>query len=110
MRIFSRITSLFWKYKRLAALAYLSLFAGAALSMAIPKLTGRAIDLALGSSAVSLLVFTAAGIGAAGILRGILNYGQTYLAEALSQRVAYDLRNRLYDRLQKASYAFPDRP
>jgi ATP-binding cassette subfamily B protein len=109
MRIFSRITALFWKYKRLAALAYLSLFAGAALSIAIPKLTGRAIDLALGSSQVNLLVLTAVAIGAAGILRGILNYCQTYLAEALSQRVAYDLRNMLYDRLQKLSYAFHDR-
>jgi ABC-type multidrug transport system fused ATPase/permease subunit len=54
MHIFTRITRLFLKYKGLAALSYLSLFAGAALSMAIPKLTGRAIDLALGSSAVHL--------------------------------------------------------
>ena len=109
MRIFTRITALFWKYRRLAALAYLCLFAGAALSLAIPNLTGRAIDLALGSSQVNLLVLTALGIGVAGILRGILNYGQTYLAEALSQRVAYDLRNMLYNRLQKLSYAFHDR-
>jgi ATP-binding cassette subfamily B protein len=109
MHIFTRITALFLKYKRLAALSYLSLFAGAALSLAIPKLTGRAIDLALGSSAVHLIVLTAAGIGAAGILRGILNYSQTYLGEALSQRVAYDLRNMFYDRIQKLSYAFHDR-
>jgi ATP-binding cassette subfamily B multidrug efflux pump len=109
MRIFRRITALFLKYKGLAALSYLSLFAGAALSMAIPRLTGRAIDLALGSSAVHLVVLTAAGIGAAGILRGILNYSQTYLGEALSQRVAYDLRKMFYDRLQKLSYAFHDR-
>ncbi len=109
MHIFTRITRLFLKYKGLAALSYLSLFAGAALSMAIPKLTGRAIDLALGSSAVHLVVLTAAGIGIAGILRGILNYGQTYLSESLSQRVAYDLRKMFYDRLQKLSYAFHDR-
>ena len=77
--------------------------------MAIPQLTGRAIDLALGASQTSLLVFTALGIAGAGILRGVLNYGQTYLAEALSQRVAYNLRNMMYDRLQKLSYAFHDR-
>jgi ATP-binding cassette subfamily B protein len=109
MRIFSRITSLFWKYRKLAVLAYLTLLSGAALSLLIPNLTGRAIDLALGAGQVSLLVFTAAGIGVAGILRGLLNYGQTYLAEALSQRVAYDMRNMLYDQLQKLSYAFHDR-
>ncbi|OGO41654.1 MAG: hypothetical protein A2137_01070, partial [Chloroflexi bacterium RBG_16_58_8] len=109
MRIFARIAALFWKHRRQAALAYLFLFGGAALAMAIPQLTGRAIDLALGSSRTSLLVYTALGIAAAGILRGLLNYGQTYLSEALSQRVGYDLRNLLYDRLQKLSYAFHDR-
>jgi ATP-binding cassette subfamily B protein len=109
MRIFFRIAVLFWKQRRQAALTYLCLFAGAGLSMVIPQLTGRAIDLALGSVQVSLLVFTALGIAGAGILRGILNYGQTYLAEALSQRVAYNLRNMMYDRLQKLSYAFHDR-
>ncbi len=77
--------------------------------MFIPDLTGRAIDLALGSGQTSLLAFTAMGIAIAGILRGALNYGQTYLAEALSQHVSYDLRNMMYNRLQKLSYAFHDR-
>jgi ATP-binding cassette subfamily B protein len=109
MRIFLRIAALFWKQRRLAVFTYICLFAGAALSMFIPNLTGRAIDIALGSGQTALLAFTALGIAVAGILRGGLNYGQTYLAEALSQRVAYDLRNMMYDRLQKLSYAFHDR-
>jgi ATP-binding cassette subfamily B protein len=109
MRIFLRIAALFWKQRRRAAMTYLCLLAGAALSMFIPDLTGRAIDLALGSGQTGMLVFTAMGIAVAGISRGVLNYGQTYLAEALSQHVAYDLRNMLYDRLQKLSYAFHDR-
>jgi ATP-binding cassette subfamily B protein len=109
MNIFWRIASLFWKQRRNAALTYFFLFAGAALSLYIPDLTGRAIDLALGSGQTALLVLTATGIAVAGILRGGLNYGQTYLAEALSQRVSYDLRNLLYNHLQKLSYAFHDR-
>ncbi|MHB8104316.1 MAG: ABC transporter ATP-binding protein [Dehalococcoidales bacterium] len=109
MRIFLRIASLFWKQRRLAIITYVCLFAGAALSMFIPDLTGRAIDLALGAGQTTLLIITASGIAVAGILRGFLNYGQTYLAEALSQHVAYDLRNMMYNRLQKLSYAFHDR-
>jgi ATP-binding cassette subfamily B protein len=109
MHIFLRIAALFWEQRRRAALTYLFLFSGAAVSMLIPNLTGRAIDLAMGSSQTMVLVFTASGIAIAGILRGALNYGQTYLAESLSQRVAYELRNMLYNRLQKLSYAFHDR-
>src|SRR4030067_939770 len=109
MRIFLRIAALFWQYRRQAALAYVLLFAGAGLAMAIPQLTGRAIDLAMGSSQTSLLVLLALGIAGAGILRGLLNYWQTYISESLSQRVAYNLRNMLYNRLQSLSYAFHDR-
>ncbi|MGD0780538.1 MAG: ABC transporter ATP-binding protein [Dehalococcoidales bacterium] len=109
MRIFLRIGALFWKQRRLAIITYVCLLAGAALSMFIPDLTGRAIDLALGAGQTTLLIFTSSGIAVAGILRGVLNYGQTYLAEALSQHVAYDLRNMMYTRLQKLSYAFHDR-
>ncbi|MFA5308755.1 MAG: ABC transporter ATP-binding protein [Dehalococcoidales bacterium] len=109
MRIFLRIAALFWKQRRRAAVTYLCLFAGAALSMFIPDLTGRAIDLALGSGQTTLLIITASGIAVAGILRGFLSYAQSYLAEALSQHVAYDLRNQMYNRLQKLSYAFHDR-
>ena len=94
MRIFWRIASLFWKYRRQAALAYFCLFGGAAMSITIPQFTGRAIDLAIGSSQAGLLITMAVAIGVAGVLRGLLNYGQTYLAEALSQKVAYDLRKR----------------
>tara|TARA_B100000676_G_C18076321_1_gene847869 strand:+ start:435 stop:2168 length:1734 start_codon:yes stop_codon:yes gene_type:complete len=43
-----------------------------------------------------------------GLVRGVLSYGQTYLAESLSQFVSYDLRNRFYDHVQHQSFAFHD--
>jgi ATP-binding cassette subfamily B protein len=88
--------------------AYFCLFAGAGLALVIPRLTGQAIDLALNSGQQQALVLTALGVAAAGILRSIVSYWQSYLAEFLSQRVAYDIRNRIYDRLQRLSYAFHD--
>ena len=35
-------------------------------------------------------------------------FGQTYLSEWIGQKVAYDIRNRIYDRLQRLSYAYHD--
>jgi ATP-binding cassette subfamily B protein len=54
------------------------------------------------------LAVAAAAIIAAAIVRGVFGYGQTYLGEWLSQRVAYDIRNKIYDRLQRLSYAYHD--
>jgi ATP-binding cassette subfamily B protein len=109
MRIFLRVAALFWKYWPRAAMAYLCLFAGAVLTILIPRFTGQAIDLALGSGQHSALVLTALAIAVAGILRSLFSYGQGYLAEFLSNKVAYDLRNTIYNRLQSLSYAFHDR-
>ncbi len=109
MRIFARVAALFWKYWPRAALAYTCLFAGAVLTILIPRFTGQAIDLALGSGQHSALVFLALAILVAGILRSLFSYGQGYLAEFLSNKVAYDLRNTIYNRLQTLSYAFHDR-
>jgi ATP-binding cassette subfamily B protein len=109
MYIFLRIAKLFWRYRLQAILAYVCLFAGAGLALVIPRLTGQAIDQALGSSQISAIIFTALAIAVAGLVRSVISYWQSYLGELLSQRVAYDLRNILYDRLQRLSYAFHDR-
>lgn len=109
MRIFLRTASLFWKYWRRALVAYFCLLAGAGLALVIPFLTGQAIDQALSSSQSHALVLTAFAIGGAGVLRSLVSYWQSYHGEYLSQRVAYDLRNKFYDRLQRLSYAFHDR-
>jgi ATP-binding cassette subfamily B protein len=109
MRIFVRVAALFWRYWPRAALAYTCLFAGAVLTILIPRFTGQAIDLALGSGQHSALALLALAILAAGILRSLFSYGQGYLAEFLSNKVAYDLRNTIYNRLQTLSYAFHDR-
>ncbi len=79
------------------------------MALVIPRFTGQAIDLALSSGRPHMLVLLALAIAGAGILRSILSYWQSYLSEYLSQRVAYDLRNRLYNHLQRLSYAFHDR-
>ena len=55
------------------------------------------------------LVLAGGAILSASILRGIFAYWVTFLSEWLSQHVAFDLRNRIYDRLQRLSYAYHDR-
>jgi ATP-binding cassette subfamily B protein len=43
------------------------------------------------------------------LLRGLFAFGQSYFAEYAGQKVAYDLRNKLYDRIQRLSFAFHDK-
>jgi ATP-binding cassette subfamily B protein len=78
------------------------------LSLAIPKLLGDAIDLAVESGATSRLLVLALTILGFAALRGGVAYGQAYFGESLSHRVAYDLRNAFFAKLLQMSFSFYD--
>ncbi len=43
------------------------------------------------------------------VVRGVFNFLQSYWAEVASQGVAYDLRNVIFEKLQKLSFSYHDR-
>ena len=57
----------------------------------------------------SLLILGAIAIIAFAIGRGAASFGQQYLGETIGQSVAYDIRNQIYDNLQRLSYAYHDK-
>lgn len=57
----------------------------------------------------STLITAAILLVLAALARAFCTYWQTYLGEWLGQHVAFDLRNRIYDRLQRLSYAYHDK-
>ncbi len=114
-----RLISFLGIYKRRTALALFCVFAAGAFMLAMPLIIAWAIDyglapefdedgLQIATGNRSLLLIAAAAIVAVALLRGVFAFGQTYLGEWLGQRVAYDLRNSIYDRLQRLSYAYHD--
>ena len=105
------------KYWKWVVLAYVFLFLTSAAGLGIPELIKRAIDTGIGydpqtglaAGSQSFLIGAGVAILVAGVLRGVFAFGQTYVSEYISQRVAYDLRNQLYDRIQRLSFAFHDK-
>ncbi|MFA7248854.1 MAG: ABC transporter ATP-binding protein [Dehalococcoidia bacterium] len=55
-----------------------------------------------------LLIYSALAIVVFAIGRGLTQFGQTYLGESIGQGVSYDIRNDVYDHIQRMSYAFHD--
>jgi ABC-type multidrug transport system fused ATPase/permease subunit len=124
MHVLIRLLSFLRPYKRRVVLAWLCVCGTSVFVLVSPQLVAWAIDtglqvriegvggatgtgVALGS--IHTLVIAALAIVAAAVGRGVFAYGQTYLAEWVSQRVAYDLRNAIYDHLQRLSYAYHDK-
>jgi len=89
-------------------LAAFSLVGGTAMGLVVPWVIKQVIDVGLARGdpvAIFLSALTIVGLGA---VRALFGFGQRYLSEWLSHRVAYDLRNRLYDRIQRLPFAYHD--
>ncbi len=108
MRILLRLVGFARKYWVLLLLAFVCLAATTAFSLTVPWMLGQGIDAVLSSRERSFLWVAAGVVIGASILRGVSAYGNTYLSEVVSQRTAYDVRNALYDRLQRLSFAYHD--
>ncbi len=103
-------------YWRTLLLAWLCVSAASAFVLLMPLLIGWAIDtgLALDENDVPTgdrrtLVLMGLAITGTAVGRGIFAYGQTFWSEWISQRVAYDIRNSIYNHLQRLSFAYHDK-
>ncbi len=111
------------KYRTQFVLAWVSVFVSGALVQFSPALirfalnsglrpvyetvNGAATFVRLDGNA-NLLIFSALAIVVFAIGRGLTQFSQTYLGESLGQKISYDIRNDVYDHIQRMSYAFHD--
>jgi ATP-binding cassette, subfamily B, multidrug efflux pump len=73
-----------------------------------PQLFRWGIDQGINQKNLQIVLSSAAWMVLAAIARGLFNFGQSYLAEALSQGVAYDLRNKIFSQIQNLSFSYHD--
>src|SRR3954469_17011905 len=108
MTTFVRLLGFLRPYRR--GLVWSALLAVAALTMtvAIPWLTGRAIDQMRDGDSAGLRTLAFAVLGA-GVLRMTLTVSRRLIAGRVSLGVELDLRTRMYAHLQSLELAFFDR-
>jgi len=78
------------------------------LSLIVPEIIQRVLDIGLARGDVGYLIQSALVILGIGIARAVLSYFQRYNSEWVAQHIGYDLRNRLYDHIQHLSFTYHD--
>jgi ATP-binding cassette subfamily B protein len=109
-----RIIQIAFAYKKRLILAYICTAGAVASYVVLPMVFGDAIDEIVNNLDTGLVDYTHLYISVGiilglSVIRGGLSFVQTYMAEALSQDVSYDLRNRFYDHIQYQGFDFHDR-
>ncbi|MEM2906436.1 MAG: ABC transporter ATP-binding protein [Candidatus Bathyarchaeia archaeon] len=96
----------YWPYMFLIGFC---LVASTGFELAVPWIARTIIDEALPKmdyQALGWLSFAVVGVA---VLRGVTRFIQRYHSEYVGQRVVYDLRNQLYQSLERQSFRFYDR-
>ncbi len=108
MRALRRALGYLRRYKRdtLGALAATLLVSAA--NLTTPQLIRYAIDVGIDDGELQAIWLAVAGLLGVAVVRGLFSFFQTYLAERASQHVAYDLRDGLFSKIERLSFAYFD--
>jgi ABC-type multidrug transport system fused ATPase/permease subunit len=109
MNTIIRITGYIQKYWFMLVLGFLCIIIGTGFGIMIPRFLGDGIDTIISMGKRSVIIWAGVIIVVASALRGFAGYGQRYFAEVVAQKVSYNIRNALYERLQRLSFSFHDR-
>ena len=81
---------------------------GTVADLAIPMFLREAVDQGLKDGAQTVLYVAAGLVVAFTAFKGLSQFGRQFMAEVLSQRVVFAIRNQLYMHIQSLSFRFHD--
>jgi ATP-binding cassette, subfamily B, multidrug efflux pump len=97
------------RYRKLALAAYVSLTISSFGALIVPFLTRTIIDQGISAKNEAVIARVAILMVATAALVGVFSFLQGYLSEQVSQGIAFDLRNALYEKIQRLSFSYHDR-
>jgi ATP-binding cassette subfamily B multidrug efflux pump len=108
MKSLLRLRGFIRPYWHQVLLALLALVFMTVMSLTIPLIIQEVIDKGLVDRDTQLLITSALILLVIGIVESVLMYWQRYLTERVASQVGYDLRNRMYDHIQRLSFTYHD--
>jgi ABC-type multidrug transport system fused ATPase/permease subunit len=108
MRYLLRLRFFIRPYTRQVITNLMLLLGITALSLVIPEIIRRVIDIGLIQQQYTLIIQAALIILGIGLVTAFFSYGNLYLSEWVAARIGFDLRNRLYNHIQQLSFTYHD--
>ncbi|MFP4343361.1 MAG: ABC transporter ATP-binding protein [Anaerolineales bacterium] len=96
-------------YLFLVLIALVAMLISTAGNLAVPFLSQRLIDQGLSAGNAALITRLALLMVGIALLRALFTFLEGYLSAQVSQGVAYDMRNDLYEKIQHLSFSYHDR-
>ena len=109
----ARITRMTFRYPVRVSLALAATVAAVLMQLSIPVILGRAVDQTQAMAGTGedrgALITIALTLLAVSVARGLFTLVQNYAAESVGHALARDLRNAVYEKIQRLPFSFHDR-
>jgi ATP-binding cassette subfamily B protein len=108
MKSIKRLRILLRPFLSKILLAALFLLLLTSIDMIFPVIIRQVIDIGITGGQSHFFIAAAAILAGLSLLRAFIGYGNRYTSAWLAHQIAYDLRNRLYDHIQRLSFSYHD--
>lgn len=108
MKYLLRLRTIVRPYWSQILISFLLLLGLTSLSLVVPEIIQRVLDIGLAQQDIAYLIRAALLIAGIGVSRSIFTYFQRFTSERVAQHIGYDLRNRLYNHIQHLSFTYHD--
>ncbi len=109
LTIWKRMMRYLSPYRMWVAIALVGLVGNTALAIAIPVILGDVIDIGITRGDSGFMLAAGLLVVGLGVVRGLTGFLFRYFGERLSHHIAYDIRNEMYDKVQKLSFSYHDK-
>ncbi|MGP8154623.1 MAG: ABC transporter transmembrane domain-containing protein, partial [Smithella sp.] len=106
METFKRLLLMAKQYYVRFIFAAICMIIAGGLQSALPLIAKPAIDQIFVSKNIAALKWIPFAVIAIFLFKGLCNYGQSVLMSSIGLRIVTDLRNKLYEQIQKQSLSF----
>jgi len=109
MQALNRVLGSLNRYWLIVSGAVVSLLLLIAANAITPQLFRWGIDQGIAQKDLEVVIKSGVMMVLVALGRGLFNFGQSFWAEEASQGVAYDLRNKIFSKIENLSFSYHDR-
>ncbi|MCY3779841.1 MAG: ABC transporter ATP-binding protein [Chloroflexi bacterium] len=108
LRIWARLMRYLWCYRLSVLIATVGIIGTNILAVTVPFILRDVVDIGIAAKDSGFMLNAGLLVVGLGILRGLTAFFGRYFGERLSHCIAFDLRNEIYDKVQRQSFTYHD--
>ena len=108
LRIWARLMRYILRYRAWVLVAFVGIVGTNILAIAVPFILRDVVDIGLEAQDSRYMFDAGLLVVGLGVIRGVTAFMGRFCGERLSHVVSYDIRNQIYDKVQRQSFTFHD--